>query len=54
MILEIPDELREAFISFLEFSLDDLLMNFGADLNSDEIQLAELLRNIIEKERIEG
>ena len=51
MYLEIPDELREAFIRFVEFGLDELLLNFGEDLPEDDIQIIELLGDFTERAR---
>ena len=51
MILEIPDELREAFLTFLEVSVSETILDFGSDLSEEELQLVELLSQFTESSR---
>lgn len=47
--LYVPPELFPSFIKFLNHSINDMLMNFGGDLDTNEIKQIELMQAFCEQ-----
>ncbi len=47
MLLEIPDELRQAFLDLFEPALTDMLLDFGGDMTENEIKVVEFMEQFI-------
>lgn len=47
MILEIPDDLRQAFLDLFEPALTDMLLDFGGDMTENEIKVVEFMEQFI-------